>query len=201
MANKTETHVLRGETSYAKILGDPMPNYAKDGREWKMDLVIKDKDTLKEVKGLGIGDRVKNKENYLDGAPFLTFKQAEMRKDGVTPNQPITVVDAAGNPWPDSKLIGNGSTVDVKFVVMDYGPGKKKGVYIRGVRVLDLVPYEPKEFDDLDEDDEFYKAAKEAEEIREQREKDVAMLSGTKSDKSGSFASDDPLDDDLDDVL
>lgn len=182
MAKNVTEHTLRGKASYAKIIGEPMLNYNKDGREWKMDLQLLDKGSVKDVKSWGIGDRIKNKENYLDGNPFMTFKQNEFRKDGVTPNQPIKVVDAAGNPWDEHKLIGNGSVVDVKFIVMDHGPGKMHGVYIRAVRVLDHVPYEPKEFDDLSEDDEFYKAAKEAEEELAQRERDIEMLKGQQKD-------------------
>jgi hypothetical protein len=177
-------------------------NYSKDGREWKMDLEITDKNTLKELKTLGISDRVKNKETYLNGAPHLTFKQAEFRKDGVTPNKPIQVEDAAGQPWPQNKLIGNGSVVDVKFVVMDYGVGKKKGVYIRSVRVLEHVPYEVSEFEPISEDDEFYAAAQKAKEQAEQRERDMAVLTGaSQQGLTSSVDMDDPLDDDLDDVM
>lgn len=154
--SKPQTVVLRGEAMYAKILGDPVLNYNKDGKEWKMDFKLADKNSIKELDKLGIKDRVKTKDGYLDGEPFMTFKQAEFRKDGVTPNQPIKVVDIAGKEWSQEKLIGNGSKVDVKFVVMDFGPGKKKGVYIRSVRVLDLVPYEKDEFPEIDENDEFF---------------------------------------------
>lgn len=156
MTNKPQTLVIRGKAMYAKILGDPILNYDKSGKEWKMDLAITNKDSLKELKAAGISDRVKRKENYLDGEPFLSFKQSEYRKDGVTPNDPIPVIDIKGKEWDDEKLIGNGSDVDVKFVVMDFGPGKKKGVYIRGVRVLNLVPYEKNDFAPISEDDEFF---------------------------------------------
>lgn len=152
--SNTNTVTIRGKASFAKILGDPIPNYNKDGREWKMDLILT-KSTLPELKKLGISDRVKSKPEYNDGAPFLTFKQAEFKKDG-KPNKPIQVVDAKNQPWDENKLIGNGSDVDVKFVIIDYGPGKKDGVYIRGVRVLNLVPYNKPVFDELDEDDPFY---------------------------------------------
>lgn len=153
MANNTTTVTLRGKASFAKILGAPVLNYSKDGKEWKMDLVIT-KDTVKEVKGYGIGDRVKSKDDYLDGRPFLSFKQAELRKDG-TPNDPIKVVDINGKPWDHTKLIGNESDVDVKFRVVDYGVGKKNGVYIAAVRILNLVPYERQEFAPVTEDDDF----------------------------------------------
>lgn len=157
MINKPQTVVIRGKASFAKILGEPVLNYNKDGKEWKMDLLLTNKDSLKELKAAGIADRIKRKETYLDGEPYLSFKQTEYRKDGITKNDPIPVVDIKGKLWDDEKLIGNGSDVDVKFVIMDFGPGKKKGVYIRGVRVLNLVPYEGGSgFAPISEDDEFF---------------------------------------------
>lgn len=181
MTNKaTVTAVLRGKTSFAKILGDPVLNYSKDGKEWKMDLILP-KEAIKEVKALGIGDRVKTKDNYADGQPFMTFKQAELRRDG-TPNQPIKVYDIANRPWDESKLIGNGSDVDVKFVVMDHGPGKKKGVYIRSVRVLNLVPYAQEEFAPIDENDPYFEQYK------------------ATAEETAQFKQDFGLEDDLDDV-
>lgn len=148
--------VIRGKASYAKVLGDPIPNYNKDGKEWKIDLILTDKGSIEEVKAAGIGDRIKRKESYwAANEPHLSMKQTELRKDG-TPNRPINIVDAKGNPWPQDKLIGNGSIIDLKFVVIDNGPSKFKGVYPRSIRVLDLVPYEKEEFAPLSEDDEFY---------------------------------------------
>ncbi len=160
MANNTQIVTIRGKTSYAKILGDPVPNYAKDGKEWKMDLEIS-KETAKELKGYGIGDRVKMKTDYLDGKPHITFKQREFRinpKTGEeTRNDPPTVVDIKGQPWPQDKLLGNGSDVDVQIVIKDYGAGKKQGVYIRKVRVLNLIPYEGADaLPPIDENDPFY---------------------------------------------
>lgn len=77
-----------------------------------------------------------------------------MKADG-NKADPIRIVDANGEPW-DGRLIGNGSIVDVKFVVKDYGVGKKKGVYIRALRVLELVPYVSQDFAPLDSDDDFF---------------------------------------------
>lgn len=84
---------------------------------------------------------------------FISFRHRELKKDG-SKADPIKVVDAAGRPW-NGALIGNGSTVDVKFIVKRY-LGKKDGVYIRAVRVLNLVPYVAKEFAPLSDDDEFF---------------------------------------------
>lgn len=191
MANTT-TLVFRGKASYAKILGDPVPNFNKDGMEWKMDLELLDKGSVDKMNELGVGDRVKNKEGYLDGAPHLSFKQAELTKQG-KPNKKVAVVDAAGNPWPEDRLIGNGSIVEVRFVVMDFGPNKYKGVYMRSVRVLDLVPYVDGGFEPLAEDDEFYDKAKEAEE----QQKLLAMQPKETEDESPPFKADDDLDDEM----
>lgn len=199
MANKPQTAVFRGKAQYAKVLGEPMLNYNKDGKEWKLDLVLADKGLLAEAKKLGIGDRVKQKDDYVDGRSYMTFKQAEFKRDG-TANEPIKVTDILGNPWPKDKLIGNGSDVDVKFVVIDYGPGKKSGVYIRSIRVLKLVEYNKKEFDDLPEDDEFAAEAKAAAEKRardmEQFKKDFELDAD-----EGDAVEADALDDDLEEVL
>ena len=157
MASKAQQMVIRGETSYAKILGDPVLNYSKDGKEWKMDLMI-DAGTVKEFKAAGIGDRVKEKKEYLNGNPFVTFKQAEFRRDG-TENRPVKVTNILGDDWDQKNLLGNGTVVDVTFAVQDHGPGKKKGMYIRSVRVLKHVPYEKDDMPALAEDDPFYQEA------------------------------------------
>ena len=169
MSNKkTKTLVLRGTLQYAKILGDPSLNYNKDGQEWKFDFVPNNQKSVnKELKEAGIADRLRvlidkktNTPRY-GGSAYMTFKQNANRKDG-TPNQPIKVVDAAGNPWNPTTLLGNDTEADVKFVVIDNGEGKFTGVYPRAVRVLKLVPYQAKEFEPLDEDDEFHEEAMEA---------------------------------------
>lgn len=160
MANNKMTMVIRGKTSYAKILGDPVLNYSKDGKEWKMDLVI-DKDTVKEFNAAGISDRVKSKPEYLEGKEYVTFKQAEFQRSG-KPNDPIRVVDILGDPWDQKTLLGNGSDVEVSFVVQDHGPGKKKGMYIRQVRVLKLVPYDGAALPDINPDDPFFAEAEAA---------------------------------------
>ena len=194
MSNDTQVVVWRGKTSFAKILGDPVKNiFDEDQRLWSMDLVL-DPTVEKEAKSLGISDKIKKKEDYLDGKPFVSFRQPEFRKnpDPITgklvKNDPIKVVDAAGNEWDQSALIGNGSTVDAKFMVVDRGKGQKKGVYLKSVRVLDRVVYERKEFEDLNEDDEFYSAAQET------------RNAVRKAEEYKTFQKDFGLDDGLDDI-
>lgn len=196
---KNPTITWRGTAHYSKILGDPILNYAKDGKEWKMVLEITDKGTLVEAKKLGIDKKIKNKTDFLDGSPHISFTQRLNNRDG-SENDPIDVVDAAGNPWDQSKLIGNGSKVDVRFVIVDYGKSMPKGVYIRGVRVLELVPFEGNDFAPLDEEDEFFKAAKAAEEQAEKDRELLAMSPRPDEDTSPPFdttSEDDELDDDI----
>lgn len=195
--NNVTTLVYRGLLKYAKVLGDPVLNFAKDGQEWKFDFIPNDEAAAqKELKSLGVGDRLRsltdsNDEPRYDGQKYMSFKQNATRKDG-TPNQPIRVVDIHGKPWPEDVMIGNDSVADVKFVVIDNGKGRFNGVYPRSIRILELVPYQSQEFEPIDEDDEFFKKA-------EEQERQLKMLAGTPPrDTSG----DEPIDlDDLDDEL
>ena len=198
--SKPQTAVFRGKAQYAKVLGEPMLNYNKDGKEWKIDVVFADEKGIKaEAKKLGIADRVKQKDTYMDGQPYMTFKQAEYKRNGEA-NERIKITDILGNPWPQDKLIGNGSDIDVKFVVVDYGPGKKHGIYIRSIRVLKLVEYSKQEFDAIPDDDEF---AAEAKALAEQRAREDAQFKKDFTvDETPSFkGTANDLDDDVDEVL
>lgn len=181
--------VFRGKTSFAKILGAPVSNPFDDNLNWTIDLILTP-ETVKEAKALGIGNKIKEKEGYLDGRPFMTFKQAEKRRDG-TVNDPIKVVDIKGAPWDRTVEIGNESDVDLKFAVVDNGKGKPKGVYIRSLRVLKLVPFTRTDFDPIDEDDEFFNEAQQA-----------AGLAADQADREDKqFKKDFDLDDDIEDVI
>jgi hypothetical protein len=196
-------HTIRGKASFAKVLPDQLSlNYNKDGKEWKIDLEI-DEATVKELKKLKIGDKIRRgepyekdgveKPAYLDGRPYLTFRQAELKRDG-SPNNPIDIKDILGKPWDYTKEIGNGSVIDLKFAIVDNGVGKKKGMYPRAIRVLEHVPYERKTFTDLDPADPYYQAALEAQKAAK----------ATVVDEAAEFRKDfglDDLDDDIDDVM
>lgn len=149
------TSYIRGTSWYCKLLGDPVLNYNKDGKEWTIDVQL-DPSGVKQVKSLGLGSRIKNKDN--DMGDYLHFKQSETITVAgeVKVMDPPKVVDSKGNTWDPEKKIGNGSVIDVKFEVKDYGVGKQKGVYLKAVRVLKHVPYEPNDFAPLSEDDEFF---------------------------------------------
>ena len=150
MAQKYSTHVIRGTLNWAKVLGAPIMNdYAKE-RQWSVD-VTPDATGLAELKRLKLQSKIKNKKD--DRKDFISFRQGEFTKAG-KPNDPITITDAAGNPWPENKKIGNGTIADVKFSYTDFG--STKGSYIKAIRVLKHIPYVSQEFAPLSEDDEFF---------------------------------------------
>lgn len=146
-------HYMTGKIHWAKVLGDPVPNYNRDGNEWTFDFTP-DKDGLALVKELKIDGKLKNKGD--DRGEFIQFKQKEKQASG-KPNFPVTVVDAHNRPWDPAVKIGNNSTAEVKFKVVDYGKGKPVGVYPQAIRVLELVPYVRQEFAPLPEDSEYLK--------------------------------------------
>ncbi len=153
--NGKATIFVSGKISWAKVLGDPVPNYNKDGREWTFELTLNEAG-IQTILQQGLADRIKGKGynigtkgQHKDREPFLQFKKPELNREG-KPNQPIRIYDEDQNAWDPmlnekgqpTNLIGNDSGVDVKLDVRDYGPGKKKGVYPAAIRVTDHIPYE-----------------------------------------------------------
>lgn len=147
-ANKA-TVFMSGKVYWAKVLGEPRPNYNGDGREWAFEFEP-DEDGAKLLKQHKLTDRLKDK--YEDRGKFLVLRKKEFSADG-SENQPIRIYDADDNAWDASKLLGNGTAVDVKLDIRDYGPGKKKGVYPVAIRVKDLIQYQSSEFGGMDKDE------------------------------------------------
>lgn len=152
MTNRS-TVFVSGKVYWAKIFGDPRPNYDGDAREWTIELVPDDVQFLKDHKLL---DRLKDKEDAKnpDKGDYLVLRKKEMTADGKT-NEPIRVYDKDNAPWDSNQLLGNGTGVDAKLTIVDYGKGKKKGIYIQALRVTDLVPYISNEFGGMDNDAGF----------------------------------------------
>lgn len=159
-----------GKTNWTKVLGDPVDNYNKDGKEWTFDFTP-DADGEKLIRSLGIGAKLKNKDD--ERGTFIQFKQKAHRADG-TANKPITVVDARNRPWDPNLKIGNGSTIEVKFNVVEYKA--TIGVYPQAIRVLDLVPYERQEFAPLPEDNEYVQKAEQFAPAEEMNDEEVDAL-------------------------
>lgn len=195
--SKNVTVTLRGKLMYAKVLGDPILNYDKDGKEWKFDFIPNEtKAVAKELAGYGIRDRLRSKttkagDEVHDGAEFMSFRQKEFTVAGKA-NDPIAVVDILGKEWDSEKLLGNGTVADVRFAVVDFGPTKKKGIYPRKIRILDHVPYEGgNAIEPVSEEDEYFAKFAEAQKAEE----------AAKKNELDEFRKDFELEDDLDDPL
>jgi hypothetical protein len=153
---------ITGKAYWTKVF-QLVDNYSRDGKEWTFDFTP-DAEGMRVIQELGIEHKIKNKDD--ERGDFIQFRQREKRSSGEK-NFPITVVDARNRLW-DPKIddtgkvtnpIGNGSTVEVKFKVVDYGKDKAKtaryGVYVQAIRVLDLAPYVRQEFAPLPEENEY----------------------------------------------
>lgn len=152
--SKYKSYVIRGELHWAKVLGKPIMNDYAKARQWSVD-VSPNTEGLALLKKLKISDKLKDPKTGEKRGKFIAFRQNEFKKDG-SANDPITITDAQGNPWPANKLLGNGTVADVKFSYQDFGT--TKGNYIKAIRVLQHVPYVSQEFAPLSEDDEFFAA-------------------------------------------
>ena len=142
MAAQKAVEFLSGKLYWAKIVGDPRPNYGGDAREWAFEFEPNE-EGLAILKKHKLTDRLKDK--YDDRGKFITLKKSEFNRDG-EPNKPIRIYDSEDNEWEEGKLIGNASDADVKLDIRDYGVGKKKGVYPVAVRVTKLVSFQSSEF-------------------------------------------------------
>lgn len=150
------THVIRGTAHWAKVLGPPRDNEYTGEREWSIDLTP-DEDGRKLLKELGLSDRLREpKGKDTREQSFLSFRHREYKADGEKAD-PIRVVNASAEPWTkEMGLIGNGSDVNIKFAKKDYGKGKKAGMYIRAIQVINLVPYVTQDFAPVESDDQFF---------------------------------------------
>jgi hypothetical protein len=136
--------MIQGKAYWAKVVGDPVKGYNPGEFEWSIDVTV-DANTKKQLKELGVLDRVKDKAD--ERGAFITFKRKSVKADG-TPAKPIRIVDSDGKEWDGKTKIGNGSIVNVKFAVNEipaFGGGKPRlKPSILAVQVWDLVPYEGK---------------------------------------------------------
>jgi hypothetical protein len=159
------TAFISGKLSWAKVLGEPVPNFNKDGREWTFEIEPNEKGLQLLIKN-GLTDRIKGagynigtKGQHKDRNPFIILKKSELTKDG-DKNAPIRIYDVDDVDWDPklndkgvpTNLIGNLSEGDVKLDIRDYGVGKKKGIYPIAIRVTGHVPYESSEFGAMESD-------------------------------------------------
>jgi hypothetical protein len=157
-----------GKLYWTKVF-DLVPNYNRDGQEWTFDFTP-DAEGMKMFQELGIDNKLKHKGD--ERGTFFQFRQRELQANG-KPNFPITVVDARNRPWDPEVKIGNGSTGEVKFKVVDYGKGKPTGVYPQAIRVLEHLPYVRQEFAPLPEDNVYLKQFEAAVDVNEAEDASV----------------------------
>lgn len=152
---ENESLILQGSAYWAKIVGDPQPGYDKTQKEWSMDLGNLTEKNIATLKEAGLGHKVKNKGD--DRGDFIQFKRKALKKDQATgamvPSKPIEIVDKDKNPWDGKTKIGNGSTVNVKFLVNETTYNGKKFLKpgIIGVQVVKHVPWEGGDHEDFPE--------------------------------------------------
>ena len=156
----------QGESKWFKGLGEPTAfDDRPDDRAWTVELLL-DEETapifeqmLKEyfiercgnvkkvaANGWPFGpdtDKNEDGEAIPSGKVKFKFKRKEFNKDGIKKNPPI-VVDAAKNPWPSDKLIGNGSTIRIGFRPWFWEMNGKQGMSLEweSAQVVKLEEYE-----------------------------------------------------------
>lgn len=186
--NKANVVTVRGKLNFFKMFEDQLHlNYGKDGKEYSTDVVL-NKEGVADFKSWGLSKKVKKKDEYVDGQPYVRFTIKEFNSKG-DPSRPVEVVDILGNPWPSNDKLGNGTVADITFAYIDYGT--TQGAYIRRVRVLEHVPYNATAAKPLSEEDEYFAKYVEAQKASEQK-KEVEL---TEFRKDFQLADDDNLDD------
>ena len=138
--------VISGTAYWAKVHQPHFDQYNEQGI-FSIDVTV-DAKTKKQLQDLGLGPRIKTKDD--ERGEFITIKRKYTRKDG-TKNSAPRVVDSKKTPISPDDLIGNGSKVNVAFDTYDYNVGGNQGVgsSLKAVQVIKLIEYSPSE--NLDE--------------------------------------------------
>ncbi len=138
--------MLQGKAYWAKVVGAPVKGYAPtDPKEWTFDVALDDA-TVARLKAEGAAKYIKQPKNNNDhgGQSYLRFKRRERTADG-SEGKPYRIVDHAGKPWDGKTLIGNGSTINVKYALNEQTTGPNRGSMkptAFAIQVVKLVDYE-----------------------------------------------------------
>lgn len=127
------------KVEWAKVLGEPREKYKSKEREWTVDLLFS-KDQIKELAKQGF-----TPDAFIKDGRY-TARRNEKKADGSN-NRPFLVLDETGKPWPNDKLIGNGSVVDIKYNFTDpytHKGEKRVKLVLQEMCVREHVPYEGK---------------------------------------------------------
>lgn len=139
--------IVNGKAFWFKAVGPPRDNKFKpESKQWAFDLAIDEK-TAEMLLDKGMSPQsLKDKKD--ERGVFITFTRDATRADG-SPGKPIEVVDSKGQPWPDNKFVGNGSTLNVKMTLNEREFRGKKFLKpgVISVQVWDLVAFSGKNDD------------------------------------------------------
>lgn len=137
-----KTYQITGKAMYAKILGAAPPGYDNGPAEWSIDVVL-DKDGLEQYKKSG-ADMFYVRTNKESGDQHVRFTRKAIKKD-LTQGKPIFVVGPDGNDWDQTKLIGNGSVVNVRYSLNEitHKGSKRLKPSCLAIQIWEHLPYKP----------------------------------------------------------
>ena len=123
--------IITGKCYWAKVQA---PDTAYEP-QWSIDICVDDNNREAILKD---GLTIKNKGD--ERGDFIQIRQKVSRRDG-TENSPPIILDAQKNPM--TKLIGNGSIVNVQYTPFEWSMNGKSGVspLLKKVQAVKLVPY------------------------------------------------------------
>lgn len=137
--------MINGKGYWFKAAGKPRVNKYSNKEQWSFDLSITE-DTQKSLLDKGMRKNyLRNKDD--ERGTFLTFVRDAVKQDG-TDGKPFKIIDAHGNPWPEGKLVGNGSELNVVVTLNEREFNKQKFLKPSAVavQVWNLVEYESGKF-------------------------------------------------------
>ena len=109
-------------------------------------------DKIRELQIQGLKNTLKKDDDGYSMSFSRPFEKEFRDKNGTTRKvgfTPVEVVDADGLPYDG--FIGNGSDVTIKLEVYQHGTpggGKAKAARLTGIRIDNLVPYSPADYDE-----------------------------------------------------
>jgi len=139
-----ENIVLEGRVNYP-IVYKPRTDAKYGKTEYSVEVECTD-EKYKELVAKGVSPNTKLRINKDDGRTYIRVKAKDKNFKG-EPNT-IRVEDTEGNPV--TSLIGNGSKCKVAASLISLDTGMTV-LQLKGLKVLDLVHYEPKERDIFDD--------------------------------------------------
>ena len=133
--------MITGPCHYARITGEaPKTKFSPRG-QWSIEISLDGKTKQRLLEAGMKKDYIKNKGD--DRGDYLQFTRDAVKKDG-KPGKPIEVVGPDKAPWPEDKLIGNGSIVNaiISLNEREWKGEKFLKPGVISIQVWEHVPYE-----------------------------------------------------------